>query len=432
MNHFESGKVINTNFGVPITIESFIAGGGQGDVYKVTYDGKKKALKWYKPGALADPDAFYENLEKNVKKGSPDKAFLWPLAITEKTEGSFGYIMDLRPDEYRELTDILVSSGGGGFSTFKAIVEAGIRIVSAFRSLYKIGYSYQDMNSGNFFINPKTGAVLICDNDNVAPNETYTGIIGTPQYMAPEIVIGESKPNTHTDEFSLAVVLFMLLCANHPLEGKHWTVPCLTPALEKRLYGSDALFIFDPNDDSNRPVKGVHNNVLKRWDFLPQYLKDIFNTAFSHDAITNPNRRVKYLDWLKVLIRFQSDIVRCPSCGNEIFIINASDTNCDKCQRLFEVKNTLKLSDYSITVAKNTRIYRCQIEVCNAEEALTPVALVVAKKDNPNILGLRNMTKSTLVGVTPSGKTNQVKPGEVIPIKAGISVKAFDGKIEIQ
>ena len=42
------------------------------------------------------------------------------------------------------------------------------------------------------------------------------------------------------------------------------------------------------------------------------------------------------------------------------------------------------------------------------------------------------MTKSTLVGVTPSGKTNQVKPGEVIPIKAGISVKAFDGKIEIQ
>ena len=100
MNHFESGKVINTNFGIPITIESFIAGGGQGDVYKVTYDGKKKALKWYKPGALADPDAFYENLEKNVKKGSPDKAFLWPQAITEKTEGSFGYIMDLRPDEY--------------------------------------------------------------------------------------------------------------------------------------------------------------------------------------------------------------------------------------------------------------------------------------------------------------------------------------------
>ena len=30
------------------------------------------------------------------------------------------------------------------------------------------GYSYQDLNDGNFFINPQSGDVLICDNDNVA------------------------------------------------------------------------------------------------------------------------------------------------------------------------------------------------------------------------------------------------------------------------
>lgn len=432
MDKFEPGKVLQTNFGSPITIESYIKGGGQGDVYKVTYDGKSKALKWYKPGALKDPNAFYENLEKNVKKGSPDKAFLWPEAVTEKTEGSFGYIMDLRPEGYHELTNVFVSSGGGGFTSFKAVVEAGIRIVSAFRNIYKIGYSYQDMNSGNFFINPQTGDVLICDNDNVAPNGTYTGIVGTPQYMAPEIVMGKSTPNTHTDEFSLAVVLFMLLCASHPLEGEHWVVPCLTPEIEKKLYGSDALFIFDPNDKANRPVKGVHNNVLKRWDFLPQYLKDVFIEAFSQEAIANPNKRVKYLNWLKALVRFQSDIVRCPSCGNEIFITDASSTKCDRCHKLFEVKHTLKLYDYSVTAAKNTRIYKCQLGVCNADEALTPIALVVAKNDDPNVLGLRNMTKSIVVGTTPSGKTNQVKPGEVIPLKAGIRVKVLDGKIDIQ
>ena len=28
--------------------------------------------------------------------------------------------------------------------------------------------SYQDLNDGNFFIDPQTGKVLICDNDNVA------------------------------------------------------------------------------------------------------------------------------------------------------------------------------------------------------------------------------------------------------------------------
>ena len=429
---FEPGKVIKTHFGEPITIDSYIAGGGQGDVYKVTYGGEKKALKWYKPGALKDPDAFYDNLKKNTEKGSPDQAFLWPEAVTEKTEGSFGYIMGLRPDGYNELTNVLVTSGGGGFSSFKAVVEAGIKIVSAFRILHVRGYSYQDMNSGNFFINPKSGDVLICDNDNVAPNGTYTGIVGTPQYMAPEIVMGQAKPDTHTDEFSLAVVLFMLLCASHPLEGEHWVVPCLTPDIEKRLYGSDALFIFDPDDPSNRPVKGVHNNVLRRWDFLPRYLKDVFIDAFSHEAIANPNKRVKELNWLKALVRFQSDIVRCPACGNEIFITDASSTCCDRCNELYEVQHTLKLYEYSVTAAKNTRIYKCQLGVCNADEALTPVGLVVAKPDNPKILGFRNMSKTVMLGTTPSGKVNQVQHGEVIPLKTGIHIQVFDGTIDIQ
>ena len=127
---FEPGKVLRTNLGEPITVDSFIKSGGQGDVYKVTYGGKAKALKWYRPKKLKAPDAFYENLKRNTEKGSPDRAFLWPEAVTERTEGSFGYIMDLRPEKYKELTEVLVSSGGGGFRTFKAVVEACIRIVA--------------------------------------------------------------------------------------------------------------------------------------------------------------------------------------------------------------------------------------------------------------------------------------------------------------
>lgn len=434
MDRFEPGKILYSDIDEKIVIDSYIAGGGQGDVYKVTYRGEQKALKWYKPGALFNPDAFYDNLRKNCEKGSPDKAFLWPEAVTKKSDGSFGYVMRLRPSGYKEMTDILVTSGGGGFSSFKAVVEVCIRITNAFRQLHVHGYSYQDMNSGNFFINPQNGDVLICDNDNVAPNETDTGIRGTPQYMAPEIVVGKSKPNTHTDEFSLSVILFMLLCASHPLEGAHWAVPCLTPEIEKSLYGSKAVFIFDPNDSSNRPVKGVHNNVINRWQFLPEYVKEAFLKAFSKESIENPGRRLKEMDWMRTLARFQSDIVRCQKCGNEIFIINAANTKCDKCGRLYEVKYTLELRDYSVTAAKNTRIYRCQLGVCNANVALNPAAMVVARDDNPDVLGLRNMTPDIVIGVTPTGKENQVKPKEVIPLIKGITVKNIygDGTIKIK
>ena len=159
MAQFEAGKILKTTLDEPVKIIKYIAGGGQGDVYVVEYQGKQKALKWYK-NVGNNPKAFYNNLERNVKKGSPDKAFLWAEALMARTEGSFGYIMDLRPKDYHELSEFIIARNVR-FPSFKAVVEACIQIVSAFRVLHNKGYSYQDLNDGNFFINPKTADVLI-------------------------------------------------------------------------------------------------------------------------------------------------------------------------------------------------------------------------------------------------------------------------------
>lgn len=429
MAQFSPGKVLKTNFGAPIKIIKYLAGGGQGDVYLVEYTGQKKALKWYR-NAGNNPDAFYENLKRNAEKGSPDNAFLWPEAVTEKTEGSFGYIMDLRPDGYFELSEYMLASEVT-FSSFKSAVEACIKIVSAFRILHNNGYSYQDLNDGNFFIHPQTGDVLICDNDNVAPNGTNMGIVGKPRYMAPEIVCRHVLPDTQTDRFSLAVILFLILCMNHPLEGQKSLVPCLTPSAAEKLYGSEALFICDPNDRSNAPVKNIHPNVVARWGFMPDYIKDAFLKAFSQQAIKEPGRRLRELDWLKVLVRFRSDIVKC-RCGNEVFIKDASTTRCDGCGRPMAVSHVIQLPDYSITAARGSRIYRCQLGLCNADEALNPVALVVAKDDDPTVLGLKNMTANILSATTPSGNMRQVQPQEVVPFKAGITIEAYGTKIVLK
>lgn len=39
---FEKGTVLKSTFDEPIVIESYIAGGGQGDVYVVQYGGGKR------------------------------------------------------------------------------------------------------------------------------------------------------------------------------------------------------------------------------------------------------------------------------------------------------------------------------------------------------------------------------------------------------
>ena len=429
---FEPGKVLKTKLGAPVTIVKHLGSGGQGDVYCVEYQGVQKALKWYKQDALRNPEAFYKNLSHNISKGSPDEAFLWPETITEITEGSFGYIMDLVSEGFYELRKIMASRALN-FASFRVATEACIEIVSAFKILHYNGYSYQDLNDGNFFINVQNGKVLISDCDNVAPNGTNMGVLGKPRYMAPEIVAGRGKvlPNTQSDRYSLAAILFLILFMSHPLEGKRWLVPCMNDTYAEKLYGTAPLFICDPNDSSNGPVKNIHENIIKRWEFMPQYLKDAFLKAFDQEALKNPERRLREFDWLNVLVRFRSDIVKCV-CGNEVFVKNAMSIKCEVCGKIVNVKHKITLPNYSITAAKGTRVYRCQLGLCNLDDALTPVARITVKNDDPNVIGFKNMTPDILLAKTPSGKTKQIPPQGIVPFKSGIEIEAFDKKIVLE
>lgn len=425
----ENGFRVKTLFGGTVKVERFLAEGGQGGVYIADYNGEKKALKWYKKSGLGEnPKAFYENIKQNIMRGAPSPEFLWPLDITEWTDGTFGYIMDLRPEGYYEVTEFMLCHVR--FHSYRAIIDAALRIVSAFRILHNAGYSYQDLNDGNFFINPQNGKVLICDNDNVAPDGTETGIVGKPRYMAPEIVLGKTKPNSLTDRFSMSLILYILFCLDHPLEGKRYLVPALTPELQQKLYGKEPLFMMDPDDKRNGPHPISHKNSLMVWPCLPDYMQKIFLDAFSKKSFEKPAARPKEVDWLNVLTRFRSEIVSC-SCGNEIFTQQGEPCKCEECGRKANIPFKLVLSGYSIPAIKGSRIYRCQLGVCDEKEALTPVAHVLQKKDS-GALGIKNKSGKRWDAVTTKGVARKVAPDEVIPLKDGITFTIADETITIK
>jgi serine/threonine protein kinase len=117
---------------------------------------------------------------------------------------------------------------------------------------------YSDISFGNVSLDPSTGQVCICDNDNVHVDGEPSGIGGTIGFMAPEIVRGKSMPTIDTDLFSLAVLLFYIFMMHHPLEGKkELEIKCFDYPAKKKLYGTEPLFVFDPQDNSNRPVAGI-------------------------------------------------------------------------------------------------------------------------------------------------------------------------------
>lgn len=419
------GTRISTILGEAV-VDGWLAEGGQGDVYCVKYNGEDKALKWYKPSALGrDPNAFYMNLEQNVRNGPPSETFLWPLDITprDQASGSFGYIMDLKPEGYYEVSDFMLTNVR--FSSYGAAVDAALKIVSAYRILHNKGYCYQDLNDGNFFIHPVTGDVRIADNDNVVPDGTQTGVIGKPRYMAPEIVTGRSEtPNTQSDLFSLSVIVFILFFLNHPLEGKRSLTSALTPSHQERLYGSEPLFIMDARSKANAPDPIIHRNVLAVWPCLPKYMRELFSQAFSQEALAKPHLRPKELDWMRNLVKFRSEIVKCP-CGNEIFF--QSGTLCDKCGRLLQVPYSLKLRNSIIPSVAGSRVYRCQLETCNVDKALNIIGRVVAKRTDPTKLALKNVSEMYWSATTSDGREKKVAPGDGVPLKAGIRIAIRNG-----
>lgn len=428
MKEFQKGQRIKTVSGGELEVIQKLGEGGQGVVYKVNYNGKPLALKWYFGNKLNNADKFYRNIQNNIKQGTPTGAFLWPLEITEYFEGSFGYLMELRPPEYKDFSLFLLAKVH--FANIEALINTALCITNGFRELHNRGYSYQDLNDGNFFVNPKTGDVLICDNDNVAPYGENLGIAGKCRYMAPEVVMGQKRPDSHTDRFSLAVVLYMLLFLNHPLEGKRTMCPCLTEKLERKFYGSDPVFVWDPANDANRPVRGVHTNEIKLWPLYPAFVRKTFEKAFSHEVMVgnDTTHRVIEKEWQEVFTTLRDLTIKC-SCGSETFIDPSQQScRCINCGKSIERPPILKVKKYHAALAPGKKLYACHVQY-DSDDFKEAKGEVISSRNNPSLLGLRNDSNNTWEAILPNGSSKGYPNGQVIKLGKGIKINFGNGNV---
>jgi hypothetical protein len=116
------------------------------------------------------------------------------------------------------------------------------------------------------------------------------------------------------------VILFYLLLRHHPLFGaRESAAPVLDGVSLGRLLGEEPVFVFDPDDDSNRPVPLLHDNALLRWPALPEFVRRMFVEAFTA-GLTDPlNGRVAESQWRSAAIRLRGLVRHCEQCGTEQF-----------------------------------------------------------------------------------------------------------------
>lgn len=226
-----------------------------------------------------------------------------------------------------------------------------LQIARAVRRLHAAGLAHSDLSYKNVLIDPQTGRACIIDIDGlVVPHKYPPDVVGTPDFIAPEVMatrrlpIDDQRkmlPSIATDRHALAVLIYMYLLYRHPLRGPR--VLDADPLRDEYLcMGSEALFIENRQDQSNRPkAKNLEEYELPQADVdsLPYtltgpYLTPLFERAFI-DGLHNPQFRPSAADWETALIRTLDLLQPCENgnCPAKWFVFdNTLKPKCPFCK----------------------------------------------------------------------------------------------------
>ncbi|MDT0266663.1 protein kinase [Streptomyces sp. DSM 44915] len=433
-----AGTTLRTERGEEITVRGLLGSGGQGEVYEVTTAAGPQALKWYFP-QLADAQR-WRILETLVDRSWGDDRFLWPRTIvSDPALNSFGYVMGLRPARFHDLPALLRRDPAVAGATPRSLITTALNTVEAYRTLHAQGIAYRDISWGNVFFDPLTGDVLVCDNDNAVVEGEFAGIAGTMNFMAPELVRAEpgAQPSIQTDLHSLAVLLFFLLMNHHPFDGaEELRIHCMDEQAQRKLYGFDPVFIYDPARTRNRPVPGEQDTVIATWGALPRTLRDLFVRTFT-EGLASPARRIVESEWRDALSAVRDAIVPCGTCGKQN-LTDPGDTapTCWYCSRTVDLPLRLELS--CGTGRRRTRrdlrlVQHAQVHGHHLEEDperhdfSDPIGEVTAHPTVAGRLGLTNRSTTAWRMRRPDGTELEVPPGRTAALRPGVLLELGDG-----
>ena len=435
------GHVLTTPGGAKLRVEETFGSGAQGEVYRVSTDRGDRAVKWYHPNmATRDQRDIIETL---VGRRLNDSRFLWPQALVTDTtgpSGSFGYLMAVRPKEFHDLPALFRREVKG--ITSRKLTIVALHTAEAFLALHAQGRAYRDINYGNLFFNPANGDILICDNDNAVEENKDTGIWGTSEFMAPELMRQDTgaRPSQQTDLHALAVLLFMLLMNHHPLLGKaEFDIRCFDDKAMKKLYGTAPVFLFDPGNASNRPVPGEQDTVIANWRVCPPVLRKLFTQAFTVGLI-RPDQRVRETVWRDTFSQVYDSIVECGHCGRSNYVdpgANPPPVSCWKCDRTVALPPRLEVVrdeqsrriSRSIRLSQDAKIFPHHLQrTVSRHDYSQPVGEVEAHPSEPGKFGLRNSTgKSWRVHNEATRSLQDVPPGKRANLRPGLLIEFGDG-----
>lgn len=202
-------------------------------------------------------------------------------------------------------------------------LKISISLVRAVRTLHMAGLAHSDLSPNNILVDPRTGRVVVIDIDALVVEGLFPPeVMGTPGYIAPEVIATQHlplhdkdrrNPSLTTDLHALAVLLYQFLLYRHPLVGPKVNSTVSAEEDERLSMGEQALYIEHPTDTSNRPSS---TNLTYQVDVLGHDLRVMFERAFV-SGLHSPNLRPTAIEWEQALLKTWDRLVKCDSIGCE-------------------------------------------------------------------------------------------------------------------
>ncbi|MBE7212234.1 MAG: kinase [Gluconacetobacter diazotrophicus] len=267
------------------------------------------------------------NLTLGAKGGYWADYFLWPTGLIDGdralprqflqahglAEPALGLVAKAIPPQFffRDRTGEQRTKDGKWFTGNKArrllppeergdlagYLRVCIAMARAVRRMHFAGLAHADLSNKNVLIDPRTGAARLLDLDSlVVPGFAPPSVLGTPGYIAPEVVAGRGSPGIETDRHALAVLIYENLLVRHPLRGPK-VYSAVSPEEDEALgMGERATFVEDEHDRSNR----LYPPPAVPFTSLGPPLAALFRRAFSV-GLRQPAQRPSADEWERAL-----------------------------------------------------------------------------------------------------------------------------------
>lgn len=302
-----NGTSITTDTGKRYKLGNLIGSGAQGIIYET--DCSDRLIKLYYPSEANElDDAILERLQF-IKSLTIPKNYVHVLDIIRTP--CIGYVME-RVLDYKSLNTYLIPEKDSSFPEWynrglglRERIFIGYMIAKAFSDLERQNLSYCDISGNNILVQIKGGiaSVKMIDVDNIyVAGKGNAAILGTPRYIAPEVINHQRTPDVLSDNYSLAVILFELLRVGHPyisdeiLDG--------SPEEEEVALSGKGEYVTDENSTNMLPADIV----------LTEKLRELFRRCFVDGKIERL-RRPSAKEFEYALLEASNKLIKCPHCG---------------------------------------------------------------------------------------------------------------------